>query len=57
MEGISVVFEFSNVFPEKILGLSPIREIDFTMELLPGAAPISIASYRMTSAELGELKV
>ena len=56
VEDIPIVWEFPDVFPEEIPGLPPIREIDFTIELLPGTAPISIAPYRMTPAELGELK-
>ena len=36
--------------------MPPTREIDFTIELLPGTTPISIAPYRMAPAELGELK-
>ena len=44
-------------FREEILGLPPIREIEFTIELMPGMALISIAPYRMTPAELGELKL
>ncbi|KAL9252431.1 Transposon Ty3-G Gag-Pol polyprotein-like protein, partial [Drosera capensis] len=37
-------------------GLPPTRELDFSIELVPGAAPISKASYRMAPAELKELK-
>ena len=37
--------------------MPPIREVEFTIELLPGIAPISIAPYRMATAELGELKL
>ena len=34
----------------------PDREIEFTIELVPGASPVSIAPYRMEPAELLELK-
>ena len=57
VEEIPVVCEFPDVFPEEIPGLPPIREVEFTIELLPGTAPISIAPYRMAPAELGELKL
>ena len=57
MEEIHIVDEFPDVLLEEIQGLPPIREIDFTIELLPGTAPISIALYRMAPAELGELKI
>ena len=56
VEEIPIVEEFPDVFPEEIPGLPPMREIDFTIELLTGTAPISIAPYRMAPAELGELK-
>ncbi|KAJ8633073.1 hypothetical protein MRB53_026409 [Persea americana] len=54
---IPIVCEFLDIFPKEIPGLPPVREIDFTIELLPGTAPISIAPYRMTPTELGELKI
>ena len=57
MEEIPIVCKFLDVFPEEIPELPPIREVEFTIELLPGTAPISIAPYRMAPAELGELKL
>ncbi|KAL6179594.1 hypothetical protein ACLB2K_051107 [Fragaria x ananassa] len=56
MEDIPVVNEFPDVFLDELLGLPPVREIDFTIELLPGTAPISQVPYRMAPAELKELK-
>ncbi|TYJ97514.1 ty3-gypsy retrotransposon protein [Cucumis melo var. makuwa] len=52
-----VVREYPDVFPDELPGLPPPREIDFTIELEPGTAPISRVSYRMAPAELKELKV
>ena len=57
VEDIPVENEFLDVFPKEIPGLPPLREVEFTIELLPGTAPISIAPYRMAPAELGELKL
>ncbi|KAJ0627217.1 putative nucleotidyltransferase, Ribonuclease H [Helianthus annuus] len=51
-----VVREFSDVFPEKLPGLPPDREVEFTIDLIPGAEPISKAPYRMAPLELKELK-
>ncbi|XP_058189315.1 uncharacterized protein LOC131306903 [Rhododendron vialii] len=51
-----VVCEYEDVFPEELPGLPPPRELDFTIELQPSTAPISMASYRMALAELRELK-
>ena len=53
---IHVVREFPEVFPEELSGVPPVREIDFSIELLPGTIPISQASYRMAPAKLKELK-
>lgn len=52
LDGIPVIREFTDVFPEEIHGLSPKRNIDFTIELVPGAAPVSQAPYRMSVPEL-----
>ena len=49
--------EYPDVFPDELPGLSPLREVDFAIELEPGTAPISRAPYRMAPAELKELKV
>ncbi|XP_058180091.1 uncharacterized protein LOC131298630 [Rhododendron vialii] len=51
-----IVCEYEDVFPEELLGLPPHRDLDFTIELQPGTAPISMAPYRMAPAELRELK-
>ena len=53
---LPVVREFLEVFPEDISGLPPEREIEFSIDLVPGAGPISIAPYRMSPIELAELK-
>ena len=51
-----VVDEFPDVFPDDLSGLPPVREVEFTIELMPGTAPISVAPYRFAPAELEELK-
>ncbi|XP_042059547.1 uncharacterized protein LOC121804064 [Salvia splendens] len=56
VKDISVVKEFPDVFPEDLPGLPPDRETEFTIELLPGTAPISIPPYRISPLELQELK-
>ncbi|XP_073046072.1 uncharacterized protein [Primulina eburnea] len=55
-EDIPIVREFSDVFPEELPGTIPDREIEFEINLVPRAAPISKAPYRMAAAELKELK-
>jgi hypothetical protein len=56
LENIPIVSKFPEVFPEDLPGLPPDREIEFSIDLLPGSGPISKAPYRMASAELKELK-
>nr|GEY25825.1 zinc finger, CCHC-type, retrotransposon Gag domain protein [Tanacetum cinerariifolium] len=51
-----IVSEFPDVFPDELPGIPPIREVEFNIELIPGAEPISKAPYRMTPIELKELK-
>ena len=41
MEDYQVLQEFRDVFPDEIPGLPPKRDIDFTTELVLGAAPVS----------------
>uniref|UniRef100_A0A2N9G885 RNA-directed DNA polymerase n=1 Tax=Fagus sylvatica TaxID=28930 RepID=A0A2N9G885_FAGSY len=57
LENIPVVREFPDVFPKELLGLPPDREVEFSIDLLPGTGPISKAPYRMAPTELRELKV
>ncbi|XP_057506554.1 uncharacterized protein LOC130789763 [Actinidia eriantha] len=52
-----IVSEFPDVFPEDLYGLPPEREVEFSIELLPGTAPISMPPYRFAPAELRELKI
>eukprot|EP00253_Pinus_taeda_P001689 PITA_01689 len=57
LNNIPVIQEFADVFPEEIPGLPPRRDIDFTIELVSGATPVSRAPYRMSIPELTELKM
>ena len=52
LENIPIVKEF----PDDISGLPSDREVEFTIDLIPGTEPISIPPYRMAPAELRELK-
>ncbi|KAA0051193.1 ty3-gypsy retrotransposon protein [Cucumis melo var. makuwa] len=52
-----MVRKYPDVFPDELPGLSPLRVIDFAIELEPDTAPISRAPYRMAPVELKELKV
>ncbi|KAJ0950618.1 putative nucleotidyltransferase, Ribonuclease H [Helianthus annuus] len=50
-----VVCEFPDVFPEELPGLPPHRQVEFQIDLVPGAAPIARAPYRLAPGELQEL--
>jgi hypothetical protein len=52
-----VLLKFKDVFPNKLPGLPPERELDFTIELNPGAEPISKTLYQMTAPELCEFQM
>ena len=56
VDEILVVREFPDVFPDDIIGLPLDREMEFTIDLIPGTEPISIPPYRMAPVELRELK-
>ncbi|GJY60338.1 putative reverse transcriptase domain-containing protein [Tanacetum coccineum] len=55
LEDIPVVREFPEVFPEDLLGLPPVRQVKFQIDLIPGAAPVARAPYRLTPSEMQEL--
>ncbi|GJU69262.1 hypothetical protein Tco_1255521 [Tanacetum coccineum] len=46
LEDIPVVREFPEVFPENLPGLPPVRQVEFQIDLIPGATPIARAPYR-----------
>ncbi|XP_028098905.1 uncharacterized protein LOC114298516 [Camellia sinensis] len=54
---IPVVCEFPDVFPEELPGELVDREIEFTIEVVPGTQPISKTPYRMSPVEMKELKI
>ena len=53
---IPIVKQYLDVFSEDISKVPSIREIEFSIELVPRMGPISIASHRMSSLELTKLK-
>ena len=56
IEEIPVVREFQDVFPDELPGMPPDREIEFTIDLIPGMAPIAQPPYKMGPKELVQLK-
>ncbi|KAA3466055.1 DNA/RNA polymerases superfamily protein [Gossypium australe] len=52
IESVPVICEYPDVFPEELLGLPSIREVEFAIDLIPGTSQISIAPYKMAPTEL-----
>ncbi|GJV03328.1 hypothetical protein Tco_1336897 [Tanacetum coccineum] len=50
LEDVPKVQDFSEVFPEDLPGLPPTRQVEFQIDLVPGAAPIARAPYRLAHA-------
>nr|GEU41194.1 putative reverse transcriptase domain-containing protein [Tanacetum cinerariifolium] len=55
LEDIPVVREFPEVFPEDLPGLPPVRQVEFQIDLIPGAAPVARAPYKLAPLEMHEL--
>jgi hypothetical protein len=55
-DGIRMVFEFPDIFPDDLPGMPPERDIEFSIDLLPGTAPIAKRPYRMAPVEHEEVK-
>ncbi|GJT12163.1 putative reverse transcriptase domain-containing protein, partial [Tanacetum coccineum] len=55
LEDVLTVRDFPEVFPEDFPGLPPIRQVEFQIDLVPGAAPVARAPYRLAPSELQEL--
>ncbi|GKD74468.1 putative reverse transcriptase domain-containing protein, partial [Tanacetum coccineum] len=55
LEDKQVVREFPKVFPEYLLGLPPVHQVEFQIDLIPGAAPVARAPYRLALLEMQEL--
>ncbi|GJS17519.1 putative reverse transcriptase domain-containing protein [Tanacetum coccineum] len=47
--------DFPEVFPEELPGLPPPRQVEFRIDLIPGAATMARAPYRLAPSEMKEL--
>jgi len=56
IRSIPMVDKYVNFFPNEVLGLSPSRDVNFTIDIIPEASPVSVTPYRMAPVELVELK-
>ncbi|GJR54780.1 putative reverse transcriptase domain-containing protein [Tanacetum coccineum] len=55
LEDVPIVKDFPEVFPEDLPGLPPTRQVEFQIDLVPGAAPVARAPYRLAPSEMKEL--
>ncbi|GJS43300.1 putative reverse transcriptase domain-containing protein [Tanacetum coccineum] len=55
LEDVPIVQDFPEVFPEDLSGLPPTRQVEFQIDLVPGAAPVARAPYRLAPSEMKEL--
>lgn len=56
LDDLPIVCEFLDVLTDDITDLPPEREVEFTIDLVPGTRLVSTAPYRMSLAKLCELK-
>ncbi|GKC47084.1 putative reverse transcriptase domain-containing protein, partial [Tanacetum coccineum] len=55
LEDVPVIRDFPEVFPDDLPRLPPPWQVEFKIELVPGAAPVARAPYRLAPSELKEL--
>ncbi|GJT15914.1 putative reverse transcriptase domain-containing protein [Tanacetum coccineum] len=60
IDGVTLISEiipvdqenFLEVFPKNLPGLPPVRQVEFQIDLIPGAAPVARAPYRLAPSEM-----
>ncbi|GKE91327.1 putative reverse transcriptase domain-containing protein [Tanacetum coccineum] len=57
LEDMPVIHDFPEVFPVELPGLPLPRQVEFRIDLVPGAAPVERAPYRLAPSEMKELSV
>nr|GEZ62494.1 hypothetical protein [Tanacetum cinerariifolium] len=55
LKDVPIVRDFPEVFLEELSGLPPARPVEFQIDLIPRAAPIARAPYRLAPSEMKEL--
>ncbi|GKA70419.1 putative reverse transcriptase domain-containing protein, partial [Tanacetum coccineum] len=55
LSDILIVRNFNDVFPEDLSGLPPQRQVQFRIDLIPGATPVAKSPYRLALLEMQEL--
>ncbi|KAI3797431.1 hypothetical protein L1987_32688 [Smallanthus sonchifolius] len=55
IQDIPIIRDFPEVFPEDLSGLPPVRQVEFRIDLVPGANPVAKAPYRLAPSDMQEL--
>nr|GEV04604.1 putative reverse transcriptase domain-containing protein [Tanacetum cinerariifolium] len=55
LEDVPIVRDFPKVFPEDLSGISPARQVEFQIDLVPGAAPVA-RTHLLTLGSSGLVK-
>ncbi|GJZ54965.1 putative reverse transcriptase domain-containing protein [Tanacetum coccineum] len=55
LKDVPIVRYFHDVFPEDLSSLPPTRQVEFQIDLIPGAAPVARAPYRLAPSDMKEL--
>nr|GEX36466.1 putative reverse transcriptase domain-containing protein [Tanacetum cinerariifolium] len=55
LEDVPIVQDFLEVFPEDLPGIPPTSQMEFQIDLVPGAAPVAWAPYLLAPSEMKEL--
>ncbi|GKE14760.1 putative nucleotidyltransferase, ribonuclease H [Tanacetum coccineum] len=57
LEDVPIICDFPEVFPEELPGLPPPRQVEFRIDLVPGAAHVARVPYRLAPSEMRGLSV
>nr|GEX07554.1 putative reverse transcriptase domain-containing protein [Tanacetum cinerariifolium] len=55
LEDVPIVRDFPEVFLEDFSGITPARQVEFQIDLVPGVAPVARAPYRLAPSKMKEL--
>ncbi|GJZ31520.1 putative reverse transcriptase domain-containing protein [Tanacetum coccineum] len=55
LKDVPIIRDFPEVFPKDLPGLPLARPVEFQIDLIPGAAPVARAPYRLAPSEMKEL--
>ncbi|GJT22994.1 putative reverse transcriptase domain-containing protein [Tanacetum coccineum] len=55
LEDVPIVRDFPEVFPKDLPGIPPAQQVEFKIDLVPGAAPVARVPYRLAPSEMKEL--